>query len=151
MVPMTAPATDDISSLDPYLAAPMVWRARHEPGARFLLCWLVPSWIVFEAVLTKLPHYVLPLYPAIAILFAGILERDGLSKARWLVLGSVIVLGLPLDWPDRQRRDANRAAWYAEQVRLERPRRSATWVRDGTDPEGQPMSRRFNRLANLQG
>jgi 4-amino-4-deoxy-L-arabinose transferase-like glycosyltransferase len=71
------------------LAAPMVWRARHEPGARFLLCWLVPSWIVFEAVLTKLPHYVLPLYPAIAILFSGILERDGLSKARWLVLGSI--------------------------------------------------------------
>ncbi len=70
------------------LATPMVWRVRNEPGARFLLCWLVPSWIVFEAVLTKLPHYVLPLYPAIAILIAGILERDALSKARWLVFGT---------------------------------------------------------------
>jgi 4-amino-4-deoxy-L-arabinose transferase-like glycosyltransferase len=70
-------------------AAPMVWRARREPGAQFLLAWLIPSWIVFEAVATKLPHYVLPLYPAIAILIAGILEGGGLSKARWLVWGTV--------------------------------------------------------------
>jgi len=35
---------------------------------------LVPSWIVFEAVITKLPHYVLPLYPAIAFLTAGAVE-----------------------------------------------------------------------------
>jgi 4-amino-4-deoxy-L-arabinose transferase-like glycosyltransferase len=70
-------------------AAPMVWKARREPGARFLLAWLVPSWLVFEAVVTKLPHYVLPLYPAIAILIAGILDQNGLSKARWLVRGTV--------------------------------------------------------------
>src|SRR3954463_13484457 len=50
------------------LAAPAVWRARREPGAQYLLAWLIPSWMVFELVLTKLPHYVLPLYPAIAIL-----------------------------------------------------------------------------------
>ena len=31
------------------LAAPAVWRARREPGAQFLLAWLMPSWIVFEA------------------------------------------------------------------------------------------------------
>ena len=70
-------------------AAPMVWRARREPGAQFLLAWLIPSWIVFAAVATKLPHYVMPLYPAIAILIAGILEGGGLSKARWLVWGTV--------------------------------------------------------------
>ena len=70
-------------------ALPAVWRARREPGAQFLLAWLVPSWIVFEVVMTKLPHYVLPLYPAIAILIAGILEGDGLSKARWLIRGTV--------------------------------------------------------------
>ncbi len=57
------------------LAAPAVWRARGEPGARFLLAWLVPSWIVFELVPTKLPHYVLPLYPAIAILIVGVDRR----------------------------------------------------------------------------
>ena len=31
------------------MAAPAVWRARREPGAQFLLAWLIPSWIVFEA------------------------------------------------------------------------------------------------------
>jgi 4-amino-4-deoxy-L-arabinose transferase-like glycosyltransferase len=66
------------------LAAPTVWRARREPGAQFLLAWLVPSWIVFELVVTKLPHYVLPLYPAIAILIAGIIERGALSESRWM-------------------------------------------------------------------
>jgi len=71
------------------MAAVMVWKARREPNARFLLAWLIPSWLVFEAVMTKLPHYVLPLYPAIAILIAGTLEPDGLSKARWMTRGTV--------------------------------------------------------------
>src|SRR6266436_4150852 len=66
------------------MAAPAVWRARREPGAQYLLAWLVPSWIVFELVLTKLPHYVLPLYPAIAILTVGALERGELSENRRL-------------------------------------------------------------------
>jgi 4-amino-4-deoxy-L-arabinose transferase-like glycosyltransferase len=69
------------------MAAPAVWRARREPGAQFLLAWLIPSWIVFELVLTKLPHYVLPLYPAIAILTVGALERQVLSRS-WLTRGS---------------------------------------------------------------
>jgi 4-amino-4-deoxy-L-arabinose transferase-like glycosyltransferase len=71
------------------LATPMIWKARREPGAQFLLAWLIPSWIIFELVMTKLPHYVLPLYPAIAILIAGILERGGLSKTPWMVRGTV--------------------------------------------------------------
>ena len=69
------------------LAAPAVWAVRREAAARFLLAWLVPSWIVFEAVLTKLPHYVLPLYPAIAILTAGAVESKVLSQRPWLVRG----------------------------------------------------------------
>src|ERR1700734_617235 len=69
------------------MAAPAVWRGRREPGAQFLLAWLIPSWIVFEVVLTKLPHYVLPLYPAIAILTVGALERRGLSRS-WLLRGA---------------------------------------------------------------
>ncbi len=69
------------------LAVPAVWAVRREAAARFLLAWLVPSWIVFEAVITKLPHYVLPLYPAIAILTAGAIESKVLSQRRWLVRG----------------------------------------------------------------
>ena len=69
------------------LATPAVWAARREPGAKFLLAWLVPSWIVLELVVTKLPHYVMPLYPAIAILIAGIVESRMLSRNKWLVQG----------------------------------------------------------------
>ena len=70
------------------LAAPAVWAVRREPGPHFLLAWIVPAWIVFEVVITKLPHYVLPLYPAIAILTAGALDSGVLSRNRWLVRGT---------------------------------------------------------------
>jgi 4-amino-4-deoxy-L-arabinose transferase-like glycosyltransferase len=76
------------------MAAPAVWRARREPGAQYLLAWLIPSWIVFELVLTKLPHYVLPLYPAIAILTVGALERRVLSRS-WLVRGAAWWFAVP--------------------------------------------------------
>jgi 4-amino-4-deoxy-L-arabinose transferase-like glycosyltransferase len=66
------------------LAAPAIWTARREPSAYFLLAWLVPAWIAFELVPTKLPHYVLPLYPAIAILVAGVIEGKMLSRRPWL-------------------------------------------------------------------
>lgn len=78
------------------MAAPAVWRARREPGAQYLLAWLVPSWIAFEIVITKLPHYVLPLYPAIAILIVGALERRVLSRAAWLRRGPSWWFVLPL-------------------------------------------------------
>ncbi|HLH90693.1 MAG TPA: glycosyltransferase family 39 protein [Xanthobacteraceae bacterium] len=69
------------------LAAPAVWRERKEPGARFLIAWVVPAWIVLEIVVTKLPHYVLPVYPAIAILIAGAVENKALAPQRWLRTG----------------------------------------------------------------
>lgn len=37
----------------------------------FALSWVAPSWIIFELTATKLPHYVLPLYPAIALIAAN--------------------------------------------------------------------------------
>jgi 4-amino-4-deoxy-L-arabinose transferase-like glycosyltransferase len=77
------------------LATPFVWRARKEPVTRFLLAWLVPSWFVFEIVMTKLPHYVLPLYPAIAILIAGVVDERGLAKTRWMVHGTAGWLVFP--------------------------------------------------------
>jgi 4-amino-4-deoxy-L-arabinose transferase-like glycosyltransferase len=71
------------------LAAPAVWRARSEPGCKLLLAWIVPAWIVFELVPTKLPHYVLPLYPAFAILIAGVVDSRSLSRNLWLARGTV--------------------------------------------------------------
>jgi 4-amino-4-deoxy-L-arabinose transferase-like glycosyltransferase len=66
------------------MAAPDVFADRRERPVRFLLAWLVPSWIVFELVMTKLPHYVLPLYPAIAILIARTIRDGALSGSPWL-------------------------------------------------------------------
>jgi len=37
-------------------------------AARLLLCWAVPWWIIVEIAPTKLPHYTLPVYPALALL-----------------------------------------------------------------------------------
>ncbi len=71
------------------LATSAVWRARGEPGCKLLLAWVVPSWIVFELVPTKLPHYVLPLYPALAILIAGVIDSRSLSRNPWLVRGTI--------------------------------------------------------------
>jgi 4-amino-4-deoxy-L-arabinose transferase-like glycosyltransferase len=78
------------------LATPAIYAARREPETKFLLAWLVPSWIVFELVVTKLPHYVLPLYPAIAILIAGVVVSGRLSRARWLQPGVIAWFLVPL-------------------------------------------------------
>ncbi len=51
------------------------WRNRAEPGVRFALCWLAPAWILFELIPTKLPHYPLPLFGALAWLMARALSE----------------------------------------------------------------------------
>jgi 4-amino-4-deoxy-L-arabinose transferase-like glycosyltransferase len=71
-------------SLFAAFAAAFVWARRREPAVRFCLCWIVPTWIVFELILTKLPHYTLPTYPAIACLAAaGLLAPGGRGWPRW--------------------------------------------------------------------
>ena len=91
-------------------ALPFVWVNRAAPETRFLLAWILPSWIVFELAATKLPHYVLPTYPAIAALAAAaICAPDGWSRlARvgriltaayaglWVAVGLVLALGGPV-------------------------------------------------------
>jgi 4-amino-4-deoxy-L-arabinose transferase-like glycosyltransferase len=52
------------------VAAPWVWKNRNEPAVKFCLAWIIPTWVIFELIVTKLPHYVLPTYPAIAGLIA---------------------------------------------------------------------------------
>ncbi len=87
---------------------PWVWRTRRDPRVRFLLCWIVPTWLTFEVVATKLPHYVLPTYPAVAMLAAAAALAPGgwalrswqralflVFCAIWLVVGVVLSVGLP--------------------------------------------------------
>ena len=61
------------------------WAERRKPAIRFLLAWIVPTWLVFEAVATKLPHYTLPAFPALMLLGAGwALDPLRREPPRWL-------------------------------------------------------------------
>jgi 4-amino-4-deoxy-L-arabinose transferase-like glycosyltransferase len=72
--------------------------------ARFLIAWTLPTWIVFELMPTKLPHYVLPTYPALALVAGwGFVELSKTANwARWTgwalfgLSGLVAALGAPL-------------------------------------------------------
>ena len=67
------------------------WKERARTGVRFALCWLVPAWIVFELTPTKLPHYPLPLYGALAWLMAAALEQPigRISRISGAALGAL--------------------------------------------------------------
>lgn len=71
------------------------WKRRGETGVRFALAWLVPAWILFELTPGKLPHYVAPLYPAIAWLIASALTQNLSRAALWggTVLSAVAAVG----------------------------------------------------------
>jgi 4-amino-4-deoxy-L-arabinose transferase-like glycosyltransferase len=62
-------------SLLVFRALPNWWGLRKNFMAQFFLAWLVPSWVMFEMIPTKLPHYVLPLIPAIWFLTALVWKR----------------------------------------------------------------------------
>src|ERR1700760_1242000 len=64
-------------------AAVTAWTRWREPGVRFAICWLVPTWLVFEALPTKLVHYTLPAYGAVAMLAAAALVQPIGGKTRW--------------------------------------------------------------------
>lgn len=83
-------------SLFAVLALPAIWQHRRDARVRFLLCWILPHWLVFEFIATKLPHYVLPTYPAIAMLAAASLTAWQVHKplarwARWLMTTYAII------------------------------------------------------------
>jgi 4-amino-4-deoxy-L-arabinose transferase-like glycosyltransferase len=82
------------------------WVNREAAAVRFALAWAVPAWLMFEAVPTKLAHYVLPLYPALALLiglaataesFADRLRRWGART--WIILSAVVGIALAAALP----------------------------------------------------
>lgn len=96
-----APLTFWPFSLLGLLAVPWIWRNRKRQEVWLLLGWALLTWIVFEATPTKLAHYVLPAYPALAILAAAALAEGGAAGARWwrgtaFGLWAVITLALAL-------------------------------------------------------
>jgi 4-amino-4-deoxy-L-arabinose transferase-like glycosyltransferase len=69
---------------------------------RFLFCWIGVWFVFFTISGTKLPNYILPLYPAVALLTGNFLERwlrGDIVTARWVVpvsLGSLGLVGVAL-------------------------------------------------------
>jgi len=45
--------------------------ARRNAAVRLLWCWLLPGLVVFSLVKTKLPHYMAPMLPALALMMGG--------------------------------------------------------------------------------
>ncbi|WP_163272735.1 ArnT family glycosyltransferase [Chelativorans alearense] len=60
---------------------------RSDPRLLFLFSWYVPFWLFFELLPTKLPHYVLPVYPALALVAGwAVAETASISSVptrRW--------------------------------------------------------------------
>jgi 4-amino-4-deoxy-L-arabinose transferase-like glycosyltransferase len=84
-----------VVGLVPGVAA--AWLGRRERAMRFLLAWIIPSWLVFEAAPTKLPHYTLPLYPAICLVVAqGVVAGVRVGGWRWVgvALAGLVAAGL---------------------------------------------------------
>lgn len=92
--------------LTPFLAFPITlllpaalvvaWKRRAEPGVRFAIAWLAPTWLMFEVLPTKLPHYPLPAYGALAWLAAAALAQPIGPRARWAGAILAVVVGTAL-------------------------------------------------------
>lgn len=65
-------------------AIPALWRGGRQAAlVQFALVWAVPVWIVFELTATKLVHYVLPAYPALALMAGWALWTAGPART-WI-------------------------------------------------------------------
>lgn len=80
---------------------PWLWRRRREGAPmRLLLAWTIPAFVFLSAAIGKRPTYLLPLYPAFAIMIArSVLDLvDGTHavwriRTAWLWAGMLLALG----------------------------------------------------------
>ena len=81
--------------LGPALA--WAWRHRRADAERFMIAWAIPFWIVLELVPTKLPNYLLPVYPALALMIGRALvaaSEEGFTSWRKLDRSLIAIWGL---------------------------------------------------------
>lgn len=74
---------------------------RDDIRVRFCVAWYIPFWLLFELIPTKLPHYVLPAYPGLALLVGWLLtmrpaDADAPLKAWQVWLWRLTALGFVL-------------------------------------------------------
>jgi 4-amino-4-deoxy-L-arabinose transferase-like glycosyltransferase len=78
------------------------WKNRWRAEIRFALAAVIGPWIMFEIVATKLPHYLLPVFPSLAFLTAQMLIAQSRSLRSWwrgglaMLLAVVVVYALVL-------------------------------------------------------
>jgi 4-amino-4-deoxy-L-arabinose transferase-like glycosyltransferase len=73
------------------------WRGGLDRGTRFCLAWILPVFIAFSFISGKQPHYLVPMFPAFALLAARVLadrsnSRVGLPALLLAALGAVLIL-----------------------------------------------------------
>ena len=86
-------------------AIEFAWRNRSEAAVRFCVIFVLPGWLLFELAPTKLPHYVLPLFPMLALLMTAGVGRHAtrppsrassrIGVVLFLLPGLIIVAALP--------------------------------------------------------
>jgi len=78
------------------LSIPLIWKERASPLVVFSFAWFVPSWIIFELVATKLPHYTMPLLPALAMpVAAALLDGAGEHAKKWMRVVAALLTAVP--------------------------------------------------------
>jgi 4-amino-4-deoxy-L-arabinose transferase-like glycosyltransferase len=90
--------------LFPWFVWPGLWkalahhrRAGLDRGSRFCMAWMLPVFIAFSFISGKQPHYLVPLFPAFALLAARVLAdrtefRVGLPALLTAMLGGTLIL-----------------------------------------------------------
>ena len=90
--------------LFPWFVWPGLWkalahhgRAEFDRGTRFCLAWMLPVFIAFSFISGKQPHYLVPMFPAFALLMARVIAARtesgvGLPALLVAVLGCALIL-----------------------------------------------------------
>lgn len=82
---------------------PWIVRRTWDSSSAWLVSWVIATYLIFTAYATQLPHYVLPAFPALALLLGRALASEraswprGAVKCAWIfifIVGLVLISGL---------------------------------------------------------
>ncbi|HUN52777.1 MAG TPA: glycosyltransferase family 39 protein, partial [Candidatus Sulfotelmatobacter sp.] len=82
--------------LFPWSLWPANWRglraagrgALADPGIRLCIAWALPAFVALSLISAKQPHYLLPLFPAVALALGRVIDRQTPARAgSWLMIG----------------------------------------------------------------
>ena len=86
-------------------ALPFLWKKRKETWVRLGVCWAGVVVLAFSLAATKLPWYVVPAYPGLALLLGGFLDSFGKKRPYFALTASYLLLlgliGHSLHWEAR--------------------------------------------------